>query len=488
MQLTMKYNYFLLLCCVAAVQSQPGSDVVNKKVERTIDISTQLVTITCRITVENNGKTPLTGYLVSLDESHRDRVAHITASIAGSGTGKKKSSLQISKQTVDGNELYRVDLGDHKIAAGSVSPVIEVEAVYTQLLTPYPTQILQSERQLVQYNTGNTYFLSPYVTKSQTTKVKLPSGGSIETYSKLKPTSQSETTISYGPYDNIPANSVTPLNVHYENNSPFLVATSLDRTIEISHWAGLLSVEEVTDIKHAGAQLKGSFSRYEYQREPTNGISAVKSLKAKLPVTAQDIYYRDDIGNISTSNVRKTSGSVLAELRPRFPLFGGWKTHYTLGYYLPTANYLFNDGNQFVLRIPFIGHLFDNAVVENAVVRVVLPEGASDIKVRLPFSATREKDEVRKTYLDTFGRPVVILRKQNLVDKHIQDFEVHYTFNRLLMLQEPLLLVLALFILCVLVMISVRIDVSLTSSKKPTSEPVVEREVSGKAKQNKKTH
>jgi oligosaccharyltransferase complex subunit alpha (ribophorin I) len=257
--------------------------------------------------------------------------------------------------------------------------------------------------------------------------------------------------------------------VHYENNSPFLSVTDLDRTIEISHWAGLLSIEEIVDVKHAGAKLKGAFSRYEFQREPTNGISAVKSFKTKLPPTAQDIYYRDDIGNISTSNVRRTANNVVIELRPRFPLFGGWKTHYTLGYYVPTQDFLFNDGNQFILRMPFISHLFDNSVVENALIKVVLPEGASDVKLRTPFSVNRDKDQVRKTYLDTFGRTVIVLQKSNLVERHIQDFEIQYTFNRIYMLQEPILLILALFVICIAVMVSMRLDFSIAAPGKPRS-------------------
>lgn len=478
----------LLAALAAAASGQQTADVANKKVERIVDISTQLVTITCRITIENNGNAPLTQYLFSIDDNHRDRLAYISAFVGSGASDKKKNSLQVTKQSVAGVDQWRVELGDHKVAAGAVSgQPLEIEAVFTQLLTPYPTEILQSERQLVKY-TGNHYFLSPYVTKSQTTKVKLP-GGSIETYSKLKPVAQSNNEINYGPYENVAANSVNPMEVHYENNSPFLVATSVERTIEISHWAGLLSVEEVIDIHHGGAKLKGSFSRYEFQREPNNGISAVKSFKTKLPLRAQDVYYRDDIGNISTSNLAKKGGHMVAELRPRFPLFGGWKTHYTLGYYLPTQEFLFNDGNQFVLRIPFIGHLFDNSVTESATVRVVLPEGASDVKLRLPFAATREKDEVRKTYLDTFGRTVVVLRKDNLVDKHIQDFEVHYAFNRIYMLQEPLLLVLALFVLCVLVMISMRLDISISTSKPKVAsgESSAAADAASKA-QKKKTH
>lgn len=68
-------------------------------------------------------------------------------------------------------------------------------------------------------------------------------------------------------------------------------------------------------------------------------------LQTVLPAAASDVYYRDEIGNISTSHMRVLSDSVELDLRPRFPLFGGWKTHYVLGYNVPSYEYLFYAGN-----------------------------------------------------------------------------------------------------------------------------------------------
>lgn len=60
-----------------------------------------------------------------------------------------------------------------------------------------------------------------------------------------------------------------------------------------------------------------------------------------LPASAQDVYYRDEIGNISTSHLQVLDDSVEVEVKPRFPLFGGWKTHYIIGYNLPSYEYLY---------------------------------------------------------------------------------------------------------------------------------------------------
>ena len=51
-------------------------------------------------------------------------------------------------------------------------------------------------------------------------------------------------------------------------------------------------------------------------------------------------------------------------LRPRFPLFGGWKTHYVTGYNIPSYGYIFYKGDQHVLNIRRIDHILDDMLVE----------------------------------------------------------------------------------------------------------------------------
>jgi len=72
---------------------------------------------------------------------------------------------------------------------------------------------------------------------------------------------------------------------------------------------------------------------------------------------------------------------------------------------------------------------------------------------------------VHYTYLDTTGRPVVVLSKTDLVEQHIQDFEVHYTYQRLLQLQEPFLVVGAFYLLFLAVIVYVRLDFSITKDE-----------------------
>ena len=101
------------------------------------------------------------------------------------------------------------------------------------------------------------------------------------------------------------------------------------------------------------------FIRYEYQRE-SSGVSSVKNFRTLLPASSKDFYYRDDIGNISTSHMKVMDDAVELDLRPRFPLFGGWKTHYLIGYNVPSYEYLFYSGDKHVLNMRLVDHIFDD--------------------------------------------------------------------------------------------------------------------------------
>jgi len=234
--------------------------------------------------------------------------------------------------------------------------------------------------------------------------------------------------------------------------------------VEVSHW-GNIAFEETIDIAHTGSKLKGRFSRLDYQRGLTSK-SAVSDFKTHLPLSAKDIYYRDEIGNISSSHVRKISGAIEVEIKPRFPLFGGWKTHYVIGYNTPSSDFLLKSGGNFVLQTRLVDHIYANQVIDKATVKIVLPEGSSNIEVRAPFKVKRLPDEKHFTYLDFSGRPVVVLELENVVDEHTQPIQIKYTFDRMHLFFEPLLVISSFALLFAVVIIYVRFDFSIAKTKK----------------------
>lgn len=428
--------------------------------DRVIDISSQVVQVTHKIKLENTNAAGGAKYFLFMVEPElKSRLAFFGAATSGGKNVLKATPVQ-SPDTKDAL-TYKVELPSELAKGKSVE--VEVETVFTQHLTPFPSEITQKEKQLVKF-IGSHYVYSPYKVNKQNTKVAL-SSRNIESFSKLKPFSQSDNTISFGPYENVAPFSQSELIVHYENNSPFLTITRLERLIEVSHW-GNIAVEEKIEIVHTGAKLKGSFSRFDYQREPNSGVNSIKAFKTILPAAAKDVYYRDDIGNISTSNMWVKHDSVELTLRPRFPLFGGWKTRYVLGYNVPSYEYLFADGSKYALRMRLLDHVFDSMVVDELSVKIILPEGASNILFTPPYPVKELPRSLHFTYLDIIGRPVITVASKNLVENHIQDFTLVYKFPKVYMLREPLLVIAAFLVLFITVIIYVRLDFSISS--KPT--------------------
>jgi len=434
---------FFLQACINA-------ELIISKAERSIDLGSQLVKVSTVLNVFNKGSS-VNEISVAVEEDQNQYLAFIEAS-----TKKDEDTkLELSSSKSSNGFLYTFKLESSLAKDASVSLVVEM--VFSHTLEPFPAKITQSEKQQVVFK-GNTYIFSPYLVKEQKTTVKLPSS-TIESYSRLKPSSSNDKVISYGPYKEAKPFKKHEMRIHYENNSPFVVVNEMTRWVEVSHW-GNIAVEETYHMTHEGAKLKNHFSRYDYQRQPT--FAAVKSFKTVLPASARDVYYRDEIGNISTSNLLNQDDSVEVELRPRFPLFGGWQTRYYLGYNLPAYQYLFNKGSNFALKMRIVDHVFDDFVVDDLVLKVVLPEGSTNIKFVAPFEVEEGALENHKTYLDTTGRPVVVIKKKNLVENHIQDFELRYNFSKTQLLHEPLLCVIAYYILFVSVIIFVRLDFSIT--------------------------
>jgi len=445
---------FLIALSFAAETVNKG--IVFKKCDRKIDLTSQLAKIKSKIIVENTGSAQVKDFLITLNEAEQSKLSYIAAQ---SGSTK----LKLEKTSVSGHpgySFYKVDLKE-PLAAGKSSTPVEVEVVLAKSVVPFPTSISQGEKQLVVFENSHI-ITAAYQVTSQTTSVTLPSSG-IESYTQRKPTSYHESTVTYGPYEHTPAFSADPMRVHYENNGPFLTVTRLERLLEVSHW-GNIAIEETVDLFHSGAALKGSFSRYDYQRDH-NGYAVVKSLHTVLPASAKDVYYRDDIGNISTSDLRVRDDFVELDLRPRFPLFGGWKTHYKLGYNVPSYEYLFYSGDQYALKMRFLDHIYDNMAIDEMVLKIILPEGVSDVQISTPFEVDRLPDSRHPTYLDTQGRLVIQVAAHHLTPLHIQDFVVSYRFPLFRMFVEPLLIFAAFLTLFTITMLWVRLDLTLSPDK-----------------------
>lgn len=182
--------YLSLVCLVWSVQSAVDVEIQNKNVERTIDLTSQLVKISYKITLEHSAKKNINSYTFVVPAADRNALSYISI------RDSSKKELKSTEETSANGATFVVTL-----PANAPTQILFVETVFTKSLQPFPTEIQQSDRQLVRYF-GNAYFYSPFKTLSQKTTVQL-SSKNVESYTTVKPSSQSDSTITYGPYENI---------------------------------------------------------------------------------------------------------------------------------------------------------------------------------------------------------------------------------------------------------------------------------------------
>ena len=221
----------------------------------------------------------------------------------------------------------------------------------------------------------------------QKTEVKC-SGTNIPDYTKLPgsgdvaefPQKQGAK-LTYGPFGETPAGATLPIQVRFEFTKPVTHVSLLERDIEVSHWGGNVAFEERYTLYNRGANLSTLFNRVKWAQSQyyKPNTFALKELKFQLRGGSVDPYYTDVIGNVSTSRFRSNEKQAVLEIKPRYPVFGGWKFPFTIGWNSDAKHYLRStkEGG-FVLNVPFLEgpRQAEGVEYEHVNVRVLLPEGA----------------------------------------------------------------------------------------------------------------
>ncbi|KAH9822259.1 Ribophorin I [Melampsora americana] len=250
--------------------------------------------------------------------------------------------------------------------------------------------------------------------------------------------------------------------VHYHQPHPVMSISNWTRLVEVSHWGNNVAIEDQIHLENRGPALKGSFSRVVHQtaihaRAPGATAHILTGLSLDLPRGVMDPYYIDTIGNVSTSRFRPSLSPPISpngkesklkkkeakfsklELIPRYPIAGGWNYSFVIGYNMEAGRVLKQSASgDYVLKVPFFTRVYD-VPVDLATLRVRLPEGASNVKAFSPFPTLETHvDLIDKTYLDTTGRPTVLIKKALCTDAHSGDIYISYSRPAYKSFQKPL--------------------------------------------------
>ena len=265
-------------------------------------------------------------------------------------------------------------------------------------------------------------------------------------------------------------------------------ATTMDREIEVSHW-GNVYFEERVALENAAAELTGEWSRFDFEKGSAGGGGATataSAVPATLPPGARSLYFKDGIGNISTSHVSRKRARTEVTLSPRFPLAGGWKADFVFGYSLPLREVAQGLGwGRVRLTLPFFSVLQGTAADDLTVTargrgeegwvggvwrppfrvaaggepvgpatpappsptctalpsrcfQVVLPEGATGITPNAPHGVAATPG-LKRTYLTLVGRPTLTFALRNAVPAHQAALVIEYALPAWRPLVQPML-------------------------------------------------
>ncbi|KIJ70571.1 hypothetical protein HYDPIDRAFT_172361 [Hydnomerulius pinastri MD-312] len=441
--------------------SLAGPAFENTAIVRSIELGGSLVHVSTTYAVKalEPGQTV---YRVALGKDEREKTSWIEAKVKGQT--QPLQIVELGEDETSTGHLLAVTLPKKLSVNGTVNLVLE--SIQAHATHPHPASAAQTDPQLLKYDT-DLFILSPYTTLVQRTKVKASSPNilsystpeAVDEFVRDGAVTKSGATITYGPYHNVESSMDSeflskyqqPVSVHYGYDYPVLEVTKLERSVEISHWGSNLNIEDKIDLHNAGPTLKGHFSRLEHQSQNYFGrLSShiLAGLTLHLPPGVTNAYFYDLNGNVSTSNLRaspsvaKTSKAnqySILEMRPRYPVMGGWNYSFTLGFDTPLQDSVSWDAasEKYIVGVPVMTHV-PGSVVDEAEVKIVLPEGATDVEFISPFPALSSTVSTHVTYLDTTGRPAISLTYKDLTDKHTELIYVSYKVPLSAHLKKPI--------------------------------------------------
>jgi len=435
----------------AVSPSTPPQVWKNANLVHIVSVEKNYVKDNINVVVENISKQPQDEYFVPLTADEASRIGGIEVKDRKDAKAGPFAAEVVELDPTSNTQYIRIKL-PAALKAGA-QQTIGITYYLLKAFQPLPATIKQDDPQFLSY-TFSAYCRSAYTTSKQKTEVKLPSAN-VPDYTKLPgsgdvtefPVKQG-TKLTYGPFDEKPAGAFEPIQVRFEFNKPVSHVTQLERDIEVSHWGGNVAFEDRYTLIHRGANLSSRFDRVKYAQSMyyAPNTHALKEMKFPLRVGSADPYYTDVIGNVSTSRFRTNKREALLEIKPRYPLFGGWKYPFTIGWNSDAKNFLRQTATGgYILNVPFLeGPKQPEGIeYEQVEVRVVLPEGAENVKysTTVPRSSITSDDiEIHKTFLDTVGRTVLVIKARNLVDDHRErELMVSYDYPLSASLRKPLI-------------------------------------------------
>ena len=390
--------------------------------------------------------------------------------------------LQADTSPASPTQYYRIDLPSP--LAPKAQQTLSISYHILSQLEAVPPLIAQADKQFMRLS-FNAYANSAYPTDKQRTKLKAPSqeipdydilpASDIKSDNSEDPT-KTTNSLTYGPFNKVPAGAYQPVSARFDFTKPVNRVETLERDFEVSHWGGNIATEERYLYSNAGASLKEQFNRVQWtaQKYYNPATFALKEFKIPLSPGARDAYFVDDVGNVSTSRFRPgdvaKGRKAMLELTPRYPVFGGWRYKFKIGWDRDARDHLRKTSSgEHILRVPFLEgpRTNDGIYYERVKLRVILPEGAKNVRWETSVPVEESSESIHRTFMDTIGRTSLHLTARNLCDDWTErDLVVLYEYPAGAAWRKPLTIIASMAAVFGIAFLLGRVDVSIGGAKR----------------------
>lgn len=319
----------------------------------------------------------------------------------------------------------------------------KIRYVYANTLAPFPEKIEMHEKQelLVKLN---KYVYSPYNTedyslvfngfaKGQEMQLQMENAQITPNLPLLTGRVESDALV-YGPVlTTIPPYSKAPMGLVFDHPRPLTRVINLERSFWLpASGVGVVQTEDYYELTNNGAQLKNGYSRGEWMKGRYDIIRehfALSQLEfPELPLAKfEDYYFTDKVGKVSSHH--PALGHII--MQPRYPLFGGWKYNFTMGWNNKIESFVHEVEQQedyFIAKFPLLTGLRE-VYYDDVVLNFYLPEGAQFLSLSSPLINNNVEVTSEASYLDvSSGHVKVTVKFHNLIDE-MANFDVYVKYK-----------------------------------------------------------
>lgn len=388
---------------------------------RNVELSKPYVKEFALVEIKNTGSEPQDTYFFFVNDGF-DAVpdlSYISVTLV-----EQKMDLQPFKVN---KSLYMIKLPFPVAPDSSVE--LRARYSYTNTLIPFPEKIKVDEPQKLllklnkfpysAYPTQEYSLAFTGITKGQEMDLHLESSAITTDLPEFEGRIE-EQALAYGPVvATLAPRTLVPMGLLFDHDRPVTRVINLERSFWLpASDVDVVQTEEYYELYNNGAELKEGYSRIDWMKgryDIAREHFAISQLEFPIKTPYDDLYFTDKVGKVSTHHPQL--GHIL--MQPRYPLFGGWRYNFTMGWTNKLENFVHKvTGEQdvYIAQFPILNTLRE-IYYDDVYLNFYLPENAEVLDISGPFLPVDTAERRELSFLDVSdGHVKVSLHYKDLVD------------------------------------------------------------------------